>query len=176
MPASRRAWCWPRPCPPCTASTTASSCARARRSRGREEYLDSEKYEIKAWDHDRPGNIRDYVARLNRIRRENPALRAFTNLRFYNAWNDQVLVYGKMTAAKDNIVLIAVNLDPHHAQSAAFEVPLWEFDLPDWAAVQVEDLLDGHRFTWQGKVQQVWLDPNVNPCALWRITPPGLAG
>jgi starch synthase (maltosyl-transferring) len=143
---------------------------------GKEEYLDSEKYEIKAWDYDRPGNIRDYVARLNRIRRENPALREFTNLRFYNAWNDQILVYGKMTAAKDNIVLIAVNLDPHHAQSASFEVPLWELDLPDWAAVEVEDLLDGHKFTWHGKVQQAWLDPNVNACAIWRITPPGLAG
>jgi starch synthase (maltosyl-transferring) len=142
---------------------------------GREEYLDSEKYEIKAWDYDRPGNIRDYVTRLNRIRRENPALHAFTNLRFYNAWNDQVLVYGKMTPARDNVVLIAVNLDPHHAQSASFEVPLWELDLPDWAVVEVEDLLDGHRFSWHGKVQQVWLDPHVNPCAIWRITPPGLA-
>jgi starch synthase (maltosyl-transferring) len=142
---------------------------------GKEEYLDSEKYEIKAWDYDRPGNIRDYVTKLNRIRRENPALHAFTNLRFYNAWNDQVLLYGKMTPARDNIVLIAVNLDPHHAQSASFEVPLWELDLSDWAAVEVEDLLDGHRFTWHGKVQQVWLDPHVNPCAIWRITPPGLA-
>lgn len=143
---------------------------------GREEYLDSEKYEIKAWDYDRPGNIRDYVTRLNRIRRENPALRAFTNLRFYNAWNDNVLVYGKMTAARDNIILIAVNLDPHHAQTASFEVPLWELDLPDWADVGVEDLLGGQTFTWHGKVQQVWLDPSANPCAIWRITPPGLVG
>ena len=82
---------------------------------GKEEYLDSEKYEIKAWDYDRPGNIRDYITRLNQIRRDNPALQEFTNLRFYNAWNDHILYYGKMTAAKDNIVLIAVNLDPHHA-------------------------------------------------------------
>ena len=58
---------------------------------GKEEYLDSEKYEIKAWDYDRPGNIRDYVTRLNQIRRDNPALQEFTNLRFYNAWNDQIL-------------------------------------------------------------------------------------
>ncbi len=143
---------------------------------GKEEYLDSEKYEIKAWDYDRPGNIRDYITRVNRIRRENPALREFTNLRFYNAWNDHVLVYGKMSASRDNVILIAVNLDPHHAQSASFEVPLWELDLPDWTDVEVEDLLDGHKFTWHGKVQQVWLDPNVNPCAIWRITPPGLSG
>ncbi len=143
---------------------------------GKEEYLDSEKYEIKAWDYDRPGNIHDYVARVNQIRRENPALQELTNLRFYNAWNDSIIYYGKMTAAKDNIVLIAVNLDPHHAQAANFEVPLWELNLPDWADVEVEDLFTGNKFAWHGKVQHVWLDPNVNPCAIWRITPPGLPG
>jgi len=143
---------------------------------GKEEYLDSEKYEIKAWDYDRPGNIRDYVTRLNRIRRENPALHDFTNLRFYNAWNDNILYYGKMAAAKDNIILVAVNLDPHHAQAANFEVPLWELGLHDWADVEVEDLFTGTRFVWHGKVQHVWLDPQVNPCAIWRIMPPGLPG
>jgi starch synthase (maltosyl-transferring) len=143
---------------------------------GKEEYLDSEKYEIKAWDYDRPGNIRDYVARINRIRRENPALQEFTNLQFYNAWNDSIIYYGKMTAAKDNIILIAVNLDPHDAQAAHFEVPVWELNLPDWGDVEVEDLFTGSKFVWHGKVQHVWLDPNVNPCAIWRITPPGLPG
>jgi starch synthase (maltosyl-transferring) len=142
----------------------------------KEEYLDSEKYEIKAWDYGRPGNIRDYVTRVNQIRRDNPALQEFTNLRFYNAWNDNILYYGKMTAAKDNIILIAVNLDPHHAQAANFEVPLWELNLPDWADVEVEDLFTGNRFVWHGKVQHVWLDPNVNPCAIWRVTPPGRPG
>jgi starch synthase (maltosyl-transferring) len=86
------------------------------------------------------------------------------------------MVYGKMTAARDNIILIAVNLDPHNGQSASFEVPLWELDLPDGAQVEVVDLLDERRFTWQGKIQQVWLDPEVNPYAIWRIVPPGLAG
>ena len=159
-----------------TASTAASSSARGGRSRGREEYLDSEKYEIKAWDRDRPGNIRGFLARFNRIRRENPALREFTNLKFYNAWNDNILVYGKMTANQDNIVLIAVNLDPHHVQECGFEVPLWELGLPDWAEVEVEDLFTDRRFTWHGKMQHVWLDPAVNPTAIWRITPPGMPG
>jgi starch synthase (maltosyl-transferring) len=143
---------------------------------GKEEYLDSEKYEIKAWDYDRPGNIRDYVTRFNAIRRDNPALREFTNLKFYNAWNDNILYYGKMTAAKDNIILIAVNLDPHHPQAANFEVPLWELNLPDWGEVEVEDLFTGQSFIWHGKVQHLWLDPQVNPCAIWRVTPPGLPG
>ena len=131
---------------------------------GREEYLNSEKYEIKAWDYDRPGNIRDYVTRLNQIRRENPALQDFANLRFYNAWNDNILYYGKMTAAKDNIILIAVNLDPHHAPGGdRSRCRLWELGLPDWADVEVEDLFTGQRFIWHGKVQQVWLDPAGQP-------------
>jgi starch synthase (maltosyl-transferring) len=81
-----------------------------------------------------------------------------------------------MSATKDNIILIAVNLDPHHAQAANFEVPLWELNLPDWADVEVEDLFTERKFVWHGKIQQVWLDPAVNPCAIWRIVPPGLPG
>jgi len=141
---------------------------------GREEYLDSEKYEIKAWDWDRPGNIREDVARLNRIRRENPAMWDFTNLEFHPAWNDQVMVYSKVTPARDNAILVAINLDPHRAQGCHFELPLWRFGLDDHASVAVEDLVSGHRFAWTGKTQHVWLDPHHNPYALWRLVPPGL--
>src|SRR5262249_43890910 len=130
---------------------------------GKEEYLNSEKYEIRAWDWDRPGDIRQHIARLNRIRRDNPALHELANLRFYNAFNDAVLLYGKTTASRDNAVLVAVNLDPHHAQGCAFEVPLWEFGLPDHAAMDAEDLLGGAKVRWHGKVQHMHLDPHVNP-------------
>jgi starch synthase (maltosyl-transferring) len=139
---------------------------------GREEYLDSEKYEIKLRDWDKPGNIRDYIATLNRIRRDNPALHDFRNLRFYNADDDQVLVYGKATAARDNVILVAVTLDPVYGRGSRFEVPLWEFGLPDNASIAVEDLFTGRRFTWHGKMQQVWLDPRVNPAAIWRLGGP----
>ena len=84
---------------------------------GREEYLDSEKYEIKAWDWDRPGNIRADVTLLNHVRRENPAMWGFTNLEFLPAWNDQVMVYAKLTESRDNAVVVAVNLDPHRGYS-----------------------------------------------------------
>ncbi|WP_241503703.1 maltotransferase domain-containing protein [Ferruginivarius sediminum] len=140
---------------------------------GREEYLNAEKYEIKAWDWDHPGNIRDFIARLNRIRRENPAFHDHLTLRFFNAWDDHILVYGRITEGRDNAVLVAVNLDPHAAHGAHFEVPLWEFDLPDHASIAAEDLLTGQRFRFHGKVQHVWLDPQVNPCAVWRLIPPG---
>lgn len=142
---------------------------------GKEEYLNSEKYEIKAWDWDRPGNIRDDIRLLNRLRREHPALQSFTDLSFYNAWNDSILYYGKATPAKDDFLLFAVNLDPHNAQAAEFEVPLWEFGLPDEAAMAAEDLVTGVKFAWQGKVQHMHLDPGARPYAIWRLLPHGAA-
>jgi starch synthase (maltosyl-transferring) len=140
---------------------------------GKEEYLHSEKYEIKAWDWDKPEHIRPDLRLLNRLRKEHPALQSFTNLTFYNAWNDNILYYGKMTPAKDDFLLFAVNLDPHNPQGAHFEVPLWEFGLPDEASVGVEDLVTGSTFTWHGKVQHMLLDPHERPFAIWRLNPAG---
>ncbi len=98
---------------------------------GKEEYLDSEKYEIKAWDWDRPGNIRADIALLNRLRREQPGAAAASPTSLLQRLERQHPLYGKMTPASDNFVLVAVNLDPHNAQGAHFEVPLWEFGLAD---------------------------------------------
>ncbi len=140
---------------------------------GKQEHNHSEKYEIRHWDWNAPGNIRDYVAAINHIRKENPALHRLENLRFYNAFDDNILYYGKMTEAKDNMVLVAVNLDPHNAHGCTFEAPLWEFGLPDHAHLDVECLFTGQRFTWFGKIQHLRLDPAFNPCAIWRVRPPG---
>ncbi|MGN6582182.1 MAG: alpha-1,4-glucan--maltose-1-phosphate maltosyltransferase [Rhizobiaceae bacterium] len=140
---------------------------------GKEEYLNSEKYEIRAWDMDRPGNIKDDIALLNRLRREHPAFGAFTSLTFYNAWNDNMLYYGKSDAAASSYLLFHVCLDPHNPQEASFEVPLWEFDLPDDASIEVQDLVQGNRFTWHGKVHTLRLDPHARPYAIWRLFPPG---
>jgi starch synthase (maltosyl-transferring) len=139
---------------------------------GKEEYLDSEKYELKAWDYDRPGNIRDHIRRLNRIRRENPALWDFRNILFLNAWNDQILAYARMTKEKDNCILILVNLDSHNRQECTYEVPLWEFGLPDQGAIEAEDLLAGGRFTLRGKSHRIALDPGKRPVVIWRLIPP----
>ena len=140
---------------------------------GKEEYLDSEKYQIRTWDWDRPGHIRDDIRLINAIRRTNPALQQFTGLTFHNAWNDNILYYAKETADLANVVLVAVNLDPHHVQAAHFEVPLWQYGLPDHSSIEVEDLVTGARFTWTGKIQHVELDPHVRPYAIWRLIPPG---
>ena len=94
---------------------------------GREEYLDSEKYQFKERDWNAPGNIKDWITRLNQIRNENRALQFYNNLRFYRADNDAILFYGKMTAARDNIILVVVNLDPFAKQNSYIHVPMDEF-------------------------------------------------
>jgi starch synthase (maltosyl-transferring) len=142
---------------------------------GKEEYLNSEKYEIKARDWDTPLHIRPDIRLINRLREEHQALQSFANVTFYNAWNDNILYYGKMTPAKDSFLLFAVNLDPHNGQGASFEVPLWEFGLPDEASIEAEDLVNGNRFMWHGKMQHMWLDPQQRPYAIWRLNPPGEA-
>jgi starch synthase (maltosyl-transferring) len=139
---------------------------------GKEEYLDSEKYEIRPRDYLAPGNIVAEIAQLNRIRRYNPALQTHLGLQLYNAWNDNILLFGKRTADLSNFVLVAVNLDPFHAQEAHFELPLWEFGLPDHAAMHGEDLMNGHRWTWHGKIQWTRLDPDYLPFGIWKLTPP----
>jgi starch synthase (maltosyl-transferring) len=142
---------------------------------GKEEYLDSEKYEIKAWDYDRPGNIREHVTKLNHIRRNNPALWDFRNITFLNAWNDNIMAYLKMTTAKDNAVMVLVNLDPKNRQECTYEVPLWEFGLPDHGSIEIEDLLKGGTFRLNGKTHRIALDPTVNPVVIWRLVPPRVA-
>ncbi len=140
---------------------------------GKEEYLDSEKYQVRVWDMDVPGNIREDIVRINRLRREHAAIRSFTSLRFYNFANDNVLYYGKSDATANSFLLFHVNLDPHNAQEGSFEVPMWEFGLPDDASIEVQDLLQGNRFTWHGKTQSLRLEPASRPYAIWRIFPPG---
>jgi len=142
---------------------------------GKEEYLDSEKYQLRAWDFDRPGHIKDDIRFVNRIRQEHPALQQLAGLRFYNAWNDNILYYAKFTADLADFVLFAVNLDPHQPQGAAIEAPLWEFGLPDNATIEGRDLVTGVDFSWQGKTQHVWLTPEERPYAVWALYNPATA-
>ncbi len=138
---------------------------------GREEYLDSEKYQLRARDFSMPGNIIAEITMLNRLRRAHPALQSASGLKFYNAYNDRIIVYGRATPENTDKVLVAVNLDPHFPQEAAFEIPLWEWGLPDHGSLAVEDLIRGHRFVWTGKLQHLRLDPADLPFAIWHVTP-----
>ena len=139
---------------------------------GKEEYLDSEKYQLRQWNMDAWGNIREDIKLVNRLRREHAALRSFTSLKFYNATNPNVLYYGKMDEENDSFILFHVNLDPHKAQETQFEVPLWEFGIPDDGAIEVQDLIHGNHFTWHGKTHWLRLDPQENPYSIWRLLPP----
>jgi starch synthase (maltosyl-transferring) len=138
---------------------------------GREEYLDSEKYEIRQRDYAAPGNIVAEIAHLNHLRKTHPALQSHLGVSFYNAFNDQILLYGKTSPYERGMILIAVNLDPHHVQEATFELPLWTFRLPDDASAAVTDLITDRSMVWTGKLQTIRLDPNYLPYAIWRIMP-----
>src|ERR1051326_4404702 len=136
---------------------------------GREEYLDSEKYQFKERDWSAPGNIKDWIARLNKIRKENRALQMYTNLRFYRADNDAILFYGKMTPARDNIILVVVNLDPFRRQHSFVYVPIEEFGQMESDAYQVHDLLSGARYTWRGRQNYIELDPEIQPAHIFLV-------
>ncbi|WP_289295788.1 alpha-1,4-glucan--maltose-1-phosphate maltosyltransferase [uncultured Reyranella sp.] len=138
---------------------------------GKEEYLDSEKYEIRPRDFAAPGNIVAEITMLNRLRRSNPALQSHLGVTFYNAGNERILVYGKRVPGARDMVLVAVSLDPHHPQETGFEIPLWEWKLPDDGTLDVEDLVRGERFAWHGKNQHLRLDPAALPFAIWRLSP-----
>ena len=135
---------------------------------GKEEYLDSEKYQLVGRDFEKTGNLRGYIAALNRIRRENPALQRYEGLRFFTAQNDRVLFYGKQTPNRTNAVWVAVSLDPFAPQEAVLEVPLRELGVAEDEVYQVHELLTDRRALWQGPTAHVRLTPE-EPAAIWSV-------
>lgn len=136
---------------------------------GKEEYLNSEKYQFKERDWNAPGNIKDYVTKLNRIRQTNRALHDYENLRFHTAENERVLFYSKATEALDNIILILVNLDPYSTQSAFVYVPIEDFGISESDPYQLHDLLTDEKFVWKGRRNFVMLDPHNRPAHIFRV-------
>ena len=135
----------------------------------REEYFDSEKYQFKERDWNAPGNIKDWIARINQIRKQNRALQMYTNLRFYHSDNDAILFYGKMTPARDNIILVVVNLDPFRKQNSFVYVPIEEFGQMESDEYQVHDLLNDARYIWRGGQNYVELDPEIQPAHVFLV-------
>ncbi len=136
---------------------------------GKEEYLNSEKYEIKQWDIDRPDSLRSLIARVNACRRENKALQSNANLRFQKVDNDQILAYTKSTNDGSNQVLVVVNLDPHHAQGGILELELERLGVDPEMPYQVHDLLTDARYLWNGPRNFVALDPKVSQAHMFVI-------
>jgi starch synthase (maltosyl-transferring) len=145
-------------------------CENVPRRAGSEEYLNSEKYEIKVRDWDAEGNIKADIARINRIRRENPALQRLANLTFAESDHEQILCYAK--SAPGNDLLIVVNLDPHAMHETMVTAPIEDWGLEPDQTYEMEDLLTGERYTWRGARNYVRLDPREKLAHVLRLIPP----
>lgn len=136
---------------------------------GKEEYIDNEKYELKDWDLEAPHSLRDLIARVNRIRKANPALHSNDNLRFHAIQNDQIIAYTKATADLSNIILVIVNLDPTWTQSGWVTLPLEQFGIETDQPFEVHDLLTDARYQWHGPHNYVELNPNTLPAHIFLV-------
>jgi len=139
------------------------------REPGSEEYLDSEKYQLRHWDLARADSLRGYIAALNRIRRENAALQSDASLAFLPTDNDQLLAYAKQTADRANQIVCVVNLSPHHAHSGWVELDLAALGIEPDRPYQMHDLLSGARYLWNGPRNFVQLDPQRSPAHVFRV-------
>jgi len=144
-------------------------CERTAREPGGEEYLDSEKYELKNWNRTHPDSLRELIARVNNIRKANPALRHDWNLQFHPIANDQLICYSKRTKDQSNVILVVVNLDPHHTQSGWIELAPQDIGAPADRPYQVHDLLSDAHYLWQGQRNYVELNPHIMPAHIFRV-------
>ncbi|MFO7935566.1 MAG: alpha-1,4-glucan--maltose-1-phosphate maltosyltransferase [Bacteroidales bacterium] len=136
---------------------------------GKEEYLDSEKYEIRQWDLHQKGSLKKIIGRVNRIRKENSALQNTRSLKFHSIDNEALMCYTKTSENLDNIILVVVNLDPFHTHSGWIRLPLETFDMDPGVPFQVHDLLSGSYFLWSGEHNYVEIDPGVVPAHIFKI-------
>jgi starch synthase (maltosyl-transferring) len=137
------------------------------REHGSEEYLDSEKYQVREWKAD--DGMRELIAIVNRIRRENPALQTDRGLRFHYTENDQLLAYSKSTPDNGNVVLTIVNVDPHHVQRGMVNLPLDELGLERDRPYQAHELISGARYLWNGSRNYVEVNPHSMPAQVFRF-------
>jgi len=144
-------------------------CENTPREPGSEEYLNSEKYEIKHRDLNSEWSLKDFISRINLIRRENPALQSDSNLWFHESENPMLVCYSKSTADLSNLVVVVVNLDSFHTQAGWVTIDAQALGLPATQAFQAHDLLSGARYLWQGPRNYIELDPQSSPAHILRI-------
>src|SRR5918993_991980 len=144
-------------------------CVNAPREPGSEEYLDSEKYQIKEWNSESPDSLRELIARVNQIRKVNPPLHHNRNLRFYTVDNDEIICFAKHSEDLSNAIVVAVNLDPHHTQSGWVDLPLTELGLDPAKPFQMHDLLTEARYLWNGPRNYLSLNPASAPAHVFRV-------
>lgn len=144
-------------------------CDNLPRHPGSEEYLNSEKYQLQHHDWNRPGSLNGLIARMNQIRRDNPALQSDERLQFHDTTSDDLLCYSKHTADFSDIIVVVVNLDPVYKQSGWIELPLSEFRVPEDRPFQVHDLLTDARYLWHGRRNYVEISPQEVPAHVLRL-------
>ncbi len=115
------------------------------------------------------GNLKDFIARVNRIRRENPALQTTNNIQYYEVDNDNLLSYGKIGDDPENIILVVVNLDPFHTHSGWVNIPIQDLGINASQPYLVHDLLGDEKYIWQGGRNYVEIDPYISPAHIFRI-------
>jgi starch synthase (maltosyl-transferring) len=147
-------------------------CEAQPREPGSEEYLHSEKYELRHWDVTAEQSLRELIGRVNRIRHENEALQRNDTLQFLQVNNEQLIAYMKTSLEGDNIIILVVNLDPHATQSGWLRLPLHDLGISDAEPHQVHDLLDDAYYTWQGEWNYVELNPHVLPAHILQLRRP----
>ena len=135
---------------------------------GREEYADSEKYELRPRDYDVAYSLAPEISRINAIRRAHPAFHDWRNVTFYRADDDAVLFFGKRYG--DDIVLVAINLDPSAARDALLWLPTGDLGLRDDDIYRLDELLGETTHRWQGSPHRWRLDPQTNPAAIFHLT------
>jgi starch synthase (maltosyl-transferring) len=136
---------------------------------GKEEYFNSEKYEIKVRNWDAPGNIKSIISRINTIRKNQPALHGYANLKFLTVENPNMIGYYKMTPDRSDIIVVLVNLDPFHTQESFIHLPLDIFGIGFDALYQAHDLLNQEWFLWRGSRQFVSLPLNTKQAHIIKI-------
>ncbi|MEK6480484.1 alpha-1,4-glucan--maltose-1-phosphate maltosyltransferase [Catalinimonas sp. 4WD22] len=136
---------------------------------GKEEYLDSEKYEIKHWEWHKETRIKEIITRINKIRKENPALQHTYNIHFAESGNPNILCFGKYDEKNKNTIIVAVNMDPYNRQGTSVKIPVEEIGINLHAPYTVYDLLSYSRYTWHGDWNYVELDPYQMPAHVFRV-------
>ena len=134
---------------------------------GSEEYRDSEKYEVRNWDLKRADSLSDFIGRINRIRRTNPALHQNRSLKFLRIDNDEMIAFVKTSEDGMSSIVTVVNLNPHYVQEGTLFLPNKDFGTAQ--SYQVYDLITGMRFLWNGEANFVRLDPKVSPAFVFKI-------
>jgi starch synthase (maltosyl-transferring) len=144
-------------------------CEHRAKEPGSEEYLDSEKYQIRSWPRESPDSLRELIALVNRARRENVALQSDNGLMFHPTENENIVAYTKSTDDLADVVLTVVNVDPHHTQTGMVNLPLEALGIDRDRSYQAHELLSGARYIWNGPRNYIELNPYSSPAQIFRF-------